>query len=612
MLGRENAGGKARFVVAGVDGNNGLGEDRAGIEFGAHKMHGTAGEPHAGRKRLPLGMKPAKGWQQGRVDVDHAVAPGIDKTGVEDAHKPGERDQFDIVPGQRGCGRGRKSGRVALRDHRLRNAGAGGVAKPRGLDPIADDERNLGRMGGIGAGRNQGREVRAATRNQHSHLEPRHAIRFPDVGRRRCTGLAMASGAKLLYDRCRGRAANISDRRRFAMTLPRAPGRAGTRRGRLAAGVLPLVLLVLLRAGPAPAQTVADPYSATVKLDATADNAVDARREARRDGERQALAKVVAQVSGAADVHLPKLSDDAVTDMVKSFEVAHERMSAVRYLADYTFHFSPDKVRRLMRQAHLAAAPATPPAAAAASGPPAAPKTGRSGGDAIVVLPVYEDGARAVLWNDPNPWRDAWSQYPNGTGPDRLVVPLGDIGDLAAIDAARADAGQPDALRAIARRNGGGEVVVALVKPRRNVGAIAGLDVAISEYRGGRLVGRSGTSLSAAPGEDQAALLGRAVTATASAIAHASAPAATAESSVAAVVPITDLGEWIAVRQRLAAVPMIHSIDLLSLNREEARVRLSYVGSPEQLKLALAAADLALDGGTPVWRLRPAGAAARP
>ncbi|MGH7100673.1 MAG: DUF2066 domain-containing protein, partial [Stellaceae bacterium] len=352
------------------------------------------------------------------------------------------------------------------------------------------------------------------------------------------------------------------------------------------------------RAGPAPAQTVADPYTATVKLDATADNAVDARRDARRDGERRALAKVVEQVSGAADVHLPKLSDDAVIGMVKSFEVAHERMSAVRYLADYTFHFYPDKVRRLMHQAHRAAPPTAPPATTA---PPAA---------AVVVLPVYEDGARAVLWNDPNPWRDAWSQHPSGTGLNRLIVPLGDIDNLNAIDAARADAGQADALRAIARRNGGGEVVVALARPRRSAGAITGLDVAISAYRGGRLIGRSEASLSAAPGEDPAALLGRAVTATADAIAHA--PAPTTESSISAVVPITDLGEWIAVRRRLAAVPMIRGIDLLSLNREEARMRLSYVGSSDQLKLALAAADLALDGGAPVWRLRPAGAAARP
>jgi hypothetical protein len=72
-------------------------------------------------------------------------------------------------------------------------------------------------------------------------------------------------------------------------------------------------------------------------------------------------------------------------------------------------------------------------------------------------------------------------------------------------------------------------------------------------------------------------------------------------------VPIASLDDWIAVRQRLAAVPAIRGIDLLSLSREEARVRLRYIGNPDRLKADLAAADLALDGGDPVWHLRPAG-----
>lgn len=400
------------------------------------------------------------------------------------------------------------------------------------------------------------------------------------------------------------------------MTLPRAPAIAVAARTAHGAGLLAIALLVLLRAGPIHAQAVADPYSATVKLDATADNAVDARRQARREGERRALLKVIEQVSGAADVQLPKLGDDAVADMVKSFEVAHERMSAVRYLADYTFHFYPDKVRRLVRRAGLATAPASPPAATAPASPSAAtatngPPAAGAGGGAIIVLPVYEDGAKAVLWDDPNPWRDAWLQNPDGSGPIRLIVPLGDAGDLAAIGALRAAAGQPEALRAIARREGGGEVVVALARPQRNGAGITGLDVALSDYRDGRLVGRSSASLSAAPGEGQGALLERAVTATAAALAR-TVPAAAAKGSIAAVVPLTSLGDWIAMRQRLAAVPAIRSIDLLSLSRTEARVRLGYVGTPERLRRDLAAADLVLDGGNPVWRLRPAGAAALP
>ena len=73
--------------------------------------------------------------------------------------------------------------------------------------------------------------------------------------------------------------------------------------------------------------------------------------------------------------------------------------------------------------------------------------------------------------------------------------------------------------------------------------------------------------------------------------------------------PLTSLGEWLQVRKRLSAVSSIRKIDLLSLSRQEARIALKYVGSEDQLKSGLAAVDLDLGGGAPVWRIQPSGAA---
>ena len=229
---------------------------------------------------------------------------------------------------------------------------------------------------------------------------------------------------------------------------------------------------VALRAGPAPAQESDEAYSATVKVDATADSAAAAREMARIDGQRRALAAVIEHLSGASEpAKPPKLDDKAITDMVASFEVANEHMSAVRYVADYTFHFRPSKVRRLVRVVE------TPPAESggksAADKSPAdsggkssaeggAKPSAESGSRATVVLPVYQDGSNFVLWDDPNAWRIAWSQRPAGSGPGRVVLPLGDAGDLAAIDAEKAGSGRPEALTAIAQRNRGSEAVVAL------------------------------------------------------------------------------------------------------------------------------------------------------
>ena len=67
--------------------------------------------------------------------------------------------------------------------------------------------------------------------------------------------------------------------------------------------------------------------------------------------------------------------------------------------------------------------------------------------------------------------------------------------------------------------------------------------------------------------------------------------------------PIASLGDWVELRQRLAAVPAIRKIDLLSLSRQQAKIEIKYVGNPDQLKSSLAEADLDLDGGDPDWRL---------
>ena len=397
---------------------------------------------------------------------------------------------------------------------------------------------------------------------------------------------------------------------------------------RMTACALLLLGALSMPAGPAPAQEADEAYSATVKVDATADNAAAAREIARIDGQRRALAAVIERLSGASEpAKPPKLDDKAITDMVVSFEVANEHMSAVRYVADYTFHFRQSKVRRLVRVVE------TPPADSGTKSSPdksppdkgpgdkgasdnggKSPAEGgkppvESGTRAIVVLPVYRDGSNVVLWDDPNEWRAAWSQRPAGSGPTHLVLPLGDAGDLAAIDAEKAGSGRSDALTAIAQRNQGSEAVVALATARRQDDKVAGLDVTMKRYRYGHLVDTQATSFEAAPGESEADLLKRAAESTAAEIETGAKRNAGAPASLAVSVPITSLGEWVQLRSRLASVSVIRKIDLLSLSRQEARIEVKYVGSQDQLKSSLAEVNLDLGGGDPIWRIQASGAA---
>ncbi len=385
------------------------------------------------------------------------------------------------------------------------------------------------------------------------------------------------------------------------MGLPLLSSITGNRAVWRPVGGLLLLLGVMVRTGVALAEDRSEGFSATVKVDATADSAAAARELARVDGQRRALVVVIDRLSGSTDsAKLTKLDDKIITDMVESFEVTNERMSAVRYLADYTFHFRRSKVRQLV---HTDNAPTE------ANSKPAVVE---GGGKPLIVLPVYKDASRTVLWDDPNAWREAWGQRSADSGLIHLTVPLGDASDLAIIDAGRAEAGKPEALTAIAQRNGGDEAIVALASARREGDKLVGLDLSIKRYRSGRLADTHARTLDANPGENADDFLKRVADTIAGEIASRSKKSpdqrSDQQASLAASVSIGNIGEWVRVRDRLASVPAIRKVDLLSLNRHEAKIQINYVGGSDQLRSSLAEVDLGLDGTDPVWQLQLSGA----
>ncbi len=373
------------------------------------------------------------------------------------------------------------------------------------------------------------------------------------------------------------------------MTLPLVPQGAGARRP--LAGALLVVLLLLCARAPAQTPTPAgdDPYTTTVTVDATADNVVHAREKARVDGQRKALAQIADTLAGGPGKgKAPTLGDNQITDMVVSFEVANERMTTVRYTADYTYHFRPADVQKVLAKAGVAA-----PAAPVAAG----------GGKPALVLPIYQIGTQIVLWDDPNPWRDAWTARNGG---DHLIMPLGDVADLSAIDADKARDGDSDALAAIGKKYGTDDVLVAFAALRGPAGSPAGLDIAVKRYRAGQLVDTHGQSIDANPGESTADFFRRAAEATATAISgnwQGVAAQPTQQGTLTVAVAITGLDDWIKIRDRITGLPAIRKIELRLLSRQEATIDIDYTGDTDQLTAALKGLNFDLVKGDPVWHL---------
>ena len=412
----------------------------------------------------------------------------------------------------------------------------------------------------------------------------------------------MAPPEKLRYDRIGGpEAAKIGERGRFAMSLPPLAGgidrRVAWRPTALA--LASLLLLFPILAPLSRAQEVEDPYTATVKVDATAETAAKAREAARLDGQRRALGVIADHVSSGGAAKLAKFDDKTIADLIASFEVANERMSAVRYLADYTFHFRAEPVQRVLRGAGLALS--------GEPGKEGSKEGSKDTGASLVLLPVYQPAGEALLWEDPNPWREAWAEAPPGSEASHLSVPLGDISDIAAIDAAKARAGDAEALAAIARQNGGEEAIVALATPRGPPDRPLGLDVVLRRYRAGRLVDSRPAALTAKPGEAAGDFLRRAVVAMTADINSGwkkeAAPRYDQQGSLTAALPISGLDDWVKLRDRFAGVPTIRKVALVALSRQEATIEIEYLGNIDQLKASLAGLSLELVQGDPVWRL---------
>ncbi len=346
---------------------------------------------------------------------------------------------------------------------------------------------------------------------------------------------------------------------------------------RIGGAVLALALIGAVGAWAAPA--AADVFTVSgISVDETADTAAAARAAAFRRGQRAALATMLRRLTLRTDHgRLPAVDKERLDFMVQALEVADEKTSDVRYLANMTVTFKPAEIRRLLREA----------------GVPFAESTSKP----VLVLPVLQQDDRLVLWDDPNPWREAWSQLPQVGDLVPLIVPVGDLSDIADVDAAQAAEGDPLRLSAIASRYRAGDVLVA-VATLSETAISTRIDIAASRIGAPNqtpiLLNFETSEPATIP-----ALLFDAATGVAAAVEDLWKSTNIIEfdrpGRLLLAVPLTSLEQWISVERRLNNIASISNVSLISLTRDSAEVEIIHFGDETQLAATLAQQDLALE-----------------
>lgn len=332
-----------------------------------------------------------------------------------------------------------------------------------------------------------------------------------------------------------------------------------------------------------------------IPVSETGRSAAEAREKAIEAGQIEGLRRVMERLvaPGTAD-RLPNVPDAQVPSMVQAIELNNEQTAGTRYRARMTVRFFPEAVRRVLRDAGATFAEQPAPAA--------------------LVLAVYSADGGDHLWEEPNPWREAWSRHGRGSPLVPLLMPYGELADIQAISAQEALAGADQALDRIAGRYDVENVLVVHAMPGRG----GSVDVAVNRYWVGQGMVLTDRFQASSGEEGLRSAVGRVIDGIGDQVRAGSTmrPDARTASTVYGVpsaspgmsrlstrVGFSGLRQWQQIQRTLGELEPITELQIDAISAEDAQLVLSFSGTTEQLRELLSRSNLLLRSDGPYWAM---------
>ena len=225
----------------------------------------------------------------------------------------------------------------------------------------------------------------------------------------------------------------------------------------------------------------------------------------------------------------------------------------------------------------------------------------------IVVLPVYRKDEAVTLWEDSNPWREAWRRLEIKNEAVSLIVPMGQLADVLIIDAEQALAGDRDSLREFASSYGAGETLVT-VATMSSAGSNQGfVDVTMQNF--GVTVGALEIErFDMVGGENLEEFLLRAAEQMAQRLEYdwkvSNLLSFDEEASIEVVYIVEGWAEWNSIIARLKRVSVVQDVTIVALSRSKANLHIKFLGGIERFALLLQKKDLRLEQEAGNWMLQ--------
>jgi hypothetical protein len=314
-------------------------------------------------------------------------------------------------------------------------------------------------------------------------------------------------------------------------------------------------------AAPTYAAPAADLFTIPgVKVEASAESAISARDAAMAQGRAAAWTQLFRRLTAAANWRKQPTLDEKVLERLigGSYEVANERRSTTRYVAEVTFHFNPNAVRAVLQQNRI-------------------PFTDTRSPPVLVVPLIAGSGFDPI-----SPWSAAWKAPELQEGLVPFITPAPDDMNvlLTRIDLMQANW---DEVEPLARRYNAGAVIFSTASEDGRTVQMVELEPS----------GRTAASFAYAQSSfaaDAAGVADKAVDAWKS----RNAVDFGVTGHLVADVQFESLADWAKIHAGLAATHSISGVDVIGLALHEAEIGLTYSGRPEQLQDALAQQRLEL------------------
>lgn len=329
------------------------------------------------------------------------------------------------------------------------------------------------------------------------------------------------------------------------------------------------------------ARADSDPFTVSgIKVDATGASSTEAQNFAINGGRQKAWTMLVHRLTRSQDwPRVPALDDNAVQKLIRTYQIANERRSTTRYVADVTYVFNPDAVRRFFRGANIAYTDMQ--------------------AHPILVIPMGQAYAPR------SPWGQAWKNPRYATGAVPLVVPNGDAVDSTSLSAVQFASAAWSDIEPIASRAHATQAAVAQAIP-----APDHITVRMRLLAPGGQASIPDVTVPTAkmpPAKAFAAAADAAADAITNAWKSRSAVDFNQRLKLTVEVRIPSPDVWGATLQKMGTIPTILDVNVSAMNMSEARIVITYAGTQEQLHdfLSQAGLDLSQSGGT--WWLAPGG-----